>query len=51
MLQWVFYELAHHPEAQAKIREEIRSVKEAKGVQELGPSELESLHYTTAVLK
>ncbi|GJJ12931.1 hypothetical protein Clacol_007178 [Clathrus columnatus] len=51
MLQWVFYELALHPEAQAKIREEIRTIKETRNVQELGTSEFELMHYTMAVLK
>ncbi|GJJ14242.1 hypothetical protein Clacol_008506 [Clathrus columnatus] len=51
MLQWVFYELSLHPEAQAKIRKEIKLIKDVKGVQVLGPSEFESMHYTMAVLK
>lgn len=47
----MFYELALHPEAQVRIREEIKAIKEAKGVTELGSSEFDLMEYTNAVLK
>jgi len=50
-LAWVFYELSRHPEAQAKIRAEIKALKAVNGRKELDASDIELLPYTTAVIK
>ena len=50
-LVWYFYEIAKHPEAQARIREEIALVRAAADGEEFTAAELDSMVYTLATLK
>ncbi|KIJ49197.1 hypothetical protein M422DRAFT_246998 [Sphaerobolus stellatus SS14] len=50
-LVWAFYELAHHPETQAKLREEIKLFKATHGNRELIAADFDSFPYATAVIK
>ncbi|KIJ49195.1 hypothetical protein M422DRAFT_246996 [Sphaerobolus stellatus SS14] len=50
-LVWVFYELARHPEAQARLREEIKSFKAAHGNRELVAADFDLFSFAAAVIK
>jgi len=52
-LTWFFYEIAKHPEAQIRIREEI-ALTRSRSIQvgeELSVADLDSMVYTLATLK
>ena len=48
---WYFYSIAEHPEAQARIREEIALVRARADGDEFTVSDLDSMVYTVATLK
>ncbi|KAH8995441.1 cytochrome P450 [Lactarius akahatsu] len=50
-LTWYFYAIAKHPEAQARIREEIALVRARAAGEEFTIAELDSMTYTLATLK
>ena len=50
-LVWYFYAIAKHPEAQARIREEITLVRARADGEELTVADLDSMVYTLATLK
>ena len=50
-LVWYFYEIARHPEAQARIREEIALVRARGAGDEFTVADLDSMVYTLATLK
>ena len=50
-LVWYFYAIAEHPEAQARIREEIALVRARADGEELTVADLDSMVYTLATLK
>ncbi|KAF9477686.1 cytochrome P450 [Pholiota conissans] len=53
-LSWILYELARHPDDQVRVREEIRTKRieiTAKGQADFALNELESLTFTSAVIK
>ncbi|KAF8258918.1 cytochrome P450 [Lactarius quietus] len=50
-LTWYFYALAKHPEAQARIREEIALVRARMTGEEFAVADLNSMTYTLATLK
>jgi cytochrome P450 len=49
-LVWYFYEIAKHPEAQARIREEIALVRARAAGEEFAIADLDSMVYTLATL-
>ena len=50
-LMWYFYEIAQHPEAQVRIREEIAVVRARATGEEFTVADLDSMVYTLATLK
>ena len=50
-LAWYFYAIAKHPEAQARIREEIALVRASATGEEFTIADLNSMIYTLATLK
>jgi cytochrome P450 len=50
-LVWYFYEIAKHPEAQARIREEIAHVRAGADGEDLTAADLDSMTYTLATMK
>ena len=50
-LVWYFYAIAKHPEAQARIREEVALVRARATGEEFTAAELNSMTYTLATLK
>lgn len=53
-LTWIMYELANHPEDQARVREEIRAKRlkiAANGQLDFTSTDLESFTFTNAVIK
>jgi cytochrome P450 len=48
---WFFYEVATHPEAQERIREDIAAVRARSTEEEYTIAELDSMVYTQAALK
>jgi len=50
-LAWYFYSMAKHPEAQARIREEIALVRAGMTGEEFTVADLNSMTYTLATLK
>ncbi|KAI9430949.1 cytochrome P450 [Lactarius psammicola] len=50
-LTWYFYEIAKHPEAQVRIREEIALVRSRAVGEEFTMADLDSMVYTLATLK
>jgi hypothetical protein len=50
-LVWYFYAIAKHPEAQARIREEISLVRATSTGEEFSITDLNSMAYTLATLK
>ncbi|KAG2341337.1 cytochrome P450 [Suillus weaverae] len=53
-LTWLLYELSKHPEDQHRIRDEIKAARakaEARGDDDLLPSDLNSMDFTNAVIK
>ena len=50
-LLWYFYAIATHPEAQARIREEIALVRARTTGEEFTVADLDSMTYTLATLK
>jgi hypothetical protein len=48
---WHFYEIAKHPEAQARIREEIALVRARAAGEEFTVEDLDSMVYTLATMK
>ena len=53
-LSWLLYELSKHPKDQQRIRDEIRAAKahvEARGDDDLLPSDLNGMAFTNAVIK
>ena len=48
---WYFYEIAKHPETQARIREEIALVRARATGEEFTTADLDSMVYTLATLK
>ena len=50
-LVWYFYAIAKHPEAQARIREEIALVRARVDGEEFTVADLDSMVYTLATLK
>lgn len=50
-MSWFFFEVAKHPESQARIREEIAAVRARSTSDEYTAAELDSMTYTQAALK
>jgi len=53
-LSWVFYELSRHPEAQQKLRNEIREMKKQvskRGDLDLSVADVDSMKYLSAIIK
>lgn len=54
-LNWILYELAQHPEAQRKVREEIQALRaesdSASPNGDLSVGDLDNMPYTQAVIK
>ncbi|KAI0306242.1 cytochrome P450 [Multifurca ochricompacta] len=50
-LTWFFYEVARHPDAQERIRQEIAVVRARTNSEEYTTSDLDSMVYTQAALK
>ncbi|KIJ49187.1 hypothetical protein M422DRAFT_161547, partial [Sphaerobolus stellatus SS14] len=50
-LVWLLYELARHPEAQNRLRKEIKTFRAEMGGRELASTDFDLLPYTTAVIK
>ena len=50
-MAWYFYAMAKHPEAQARIREEIALVRARADGEELTVADLDSMVFTLATLK
>jgi cytochrome P450 len=53
-LTWLLYELSKHPEDQQRIRDEIKAARanvEARGDNDLLPSDFNNMDFTNAVIK
>ena len=50
-MAWFFYEVATHPEAQERIRQEIAAVRARSSEEEYTTADLDSMIYTQAALK
>ncbi|OAX37997.1 cytochrome P450 [Rhizopogon vinicolor AM-OR11-026] len=50
-LTWLLYELSKHPEDQQRIRDEIRALAEARGDDDVLPSDFSDMSFTNAVIK